>query len=482
MNDNLFKKFLSFSYGSGIGLIIGFLGTMITTRILLPEDFGRASMFTLALNISMIFVLFGTDQSFVRFFYEEVEVNRGRLLYNCLKIPLVLSLIISGIILAFNRKISLLLFEKENFTAIIMLIIGILAQVLYSYSTLVIRMQQKGNLYSILEIISRTLSILTALILYFIMGPSYEIIIYSTVINLVILTAFSILNEKKYWSLENSISTKLVHSKKDILNFGSPLVLTMLITWLFQSFDKIAIKHWSSFDELGLYAAAFKIVALVSVLQGTFSTFWTPVAYEKFEKEPENKYFYEKMSKIITFAMLFVAVLSIAGKDIIVLLLGKNYREAVSIMPFLVFMPIMYTISETTVIGINFYKKPKWHILIALSSCVINLLGNWILVPKYGAIGASISTAFSYVVFFTMRTQISLIYYKVHYGLKKLYFMLLVISIYAVFSIFTTSFYMNILSGLGVILILVFVYKKDLVKGYQFINKQEIFARYLNRR
>jgi O-antigen/teichoic acid export membrane protein len=71
MQDNLFKKFLSFSYGSWAGLIIGLLSTMITTRILDPVHFGKASMFTLVISLSMMVVLLGTDQSFVRFFYEE---------------------------------------------------------------------------------------------------------------------------------------------------------------------------------------------------------------------------------------------------------------------------------------------------------------------------------------------------------------------------------------------------------------------------
>jgi len=50
MKENLIKKFLSFSYGSWIGLVIGFFSTMLTTRILSPQDFGKVSMFTLAIK------------------------------------------------------------------------------------------------------------------------------------------------------------------------------------------------------------------------------------------------------------------------------------------------------------------------------------------------------------------------------------------------------------------------------------------------
>lgn len=479
MKDNLFKKFLSFSYGSWIGFVIGFLGTIIMTRILLPEDFGKASMFTLTLNAFTIFTIFGTDQAFVRFFYEEREENRGGLLYNCLKLPIVIALIITLLIFIFNRQITIFLFEEENLIVGLILAIGIITQVLYRYGTLVIRMQQKGNLFSVLQILKRVFDLIFFLLLYFLLGKSYEIIIYSNVISLIILTTMSIIFEKNYWNPQNYVKANLKHSKTEIIKYGYPLALTILITWLFQSFDKIAIKQWSNFEELGLYAAAFKIVALLSILQTTFSTFWTPVCYETFQKNPQNKTFFQNMSKLIAFIMFFVAILSIAGKDIIIFLLGKSYRDAANIMPFLVFMPIMYTLSETTVIGINFYKKPKWHILIASVSCLTNIIGNWILVPNYGAIGAAISTAFSYIVFFSLRTQISLKYYKVNYGLKKVYVMILVISIYAIYSIINSNFYLNLLTGFGILTFMLILYYKELTKAYNkfFKNNNSIFRK-----
>jgi O-antigen/teichoic acid export membrane protein len=475
MSDGLFKKFLTFSYGSWIGLVIGFLGTIITTRILMPEDFGKASMFTLALNVLMIIIMFGTDQSFIRFFYEEEIEKRRGLLYNCIRIPVILSLFLITVLLVLNRTISIWLFEEESLLVVLFLCMGIIAQILYRYSTLVIRMQQKGKLYSNLHIIHKMLSIIILILFYFFLGASYKIIVYSTVINLLIIASIAIWSEKKFWNKKNRKIKNLKHKGIEIVRFGSPLVITILITWLFESFDKIAIRHWSDFNELGLYAAAYKIVALVSVLQTTFSTFWTPVAYEKFENEPEDKKFYEKIFKIVSFTMFLVAIISIAGKDVIVYLLGREYRDASNIMPFLVFMPILYTISEITVVGINFFKKPKWHVLIASIACIVNIFGNWVLVPLYGALGASVSTAFSYIVFFVLRTQISQIYYKINYNLYKTYLMLMIISAYALFSVITNSFYHNILVGMIVLLALVIFYIKDVKMGYKTLKNLKAF-------
>lgn len=471
MKENLVKKFLTFSYGSGVGLIIGFITTVVSARLLTPEDFGKAAMFTLAINVCMIFIVFGTDQSFVRFFYEETEENRGGLLYNCLKAPVIIMLVSMIILFAFYKKLSFFLFGESRFDIVLLLAVGIITQVIYRYSVLVIRMQKKGNLFSLLGILNKAMLLGFTLLFFVLIKPGYEIIVYSTVFTFIITTVISIILEKKFWSFKNLSVKNLKHSKKEIFHYSYPLVLTTLITWLFQSFDRIALRQWSDFHELGLFAAAFKIVALLNVIQVAFTTFWTPVCFEAFEKNPNETKLFETVSKVVAFFMFILAILTIMFKGVIVVALGSKYANASLIMPFMVFMPIMYTLSETTVIGINFFKKPKWHILIAVTSCLSNIILNWILVPKYGALGAAISTASSYVVFFTLRTVISLKYYKVKYGLIKIYIMMFFISLYGFFAIQQQNSMENWIAGCILLVISFMLYFKDLYTIYLNVKK-----------
>jgi O-antigen/teichoic acid export membrane protein len=470
MKSKLFSKFLSFSYGSWIGLIIGFITTIITTRLLTPEQFGIASFFNIIMNLFVIVIIFGSDQSFSRFFYEESKINRGSLLYNCLRTPIFIAVFVIFTIIILNKPISLFLFEEYNFTAMLFFAIGVLVMVLYRFGTVVIRMQQKGNLYSLLEILNKGLSLLLVLVFFKLLGPTYEIIIYSTVITLFILLFLSVYFESEFWSFKNnngSNKTNLKHTRRDIFNYGSPLVFTILITWLFQSFGTFSLKYWSNLEELGLYAAALKIVALLTILQTTFSTFWTPVCYEQFHNDPNNKELYRKVSNIISFIMFFIAICCIAGRDILVLILGPDYKEAAKIMPFLVMMPIMYTISETTGIGINFFKKTKWHIFIASISCLVNVIINTLLVPSFGALGAAISTGISYIVFFSLRTFISQKFYKVNFNLTKIYIMILAITLYSFVSILSNSLLLDIIIGILQMLLLVLLYHKDINQMYR---------------
>ncbi|MDT9026822.1 lipopolysaccharide biosynthesis protein [Rossellomorea yichunensis] len=463
MKDSLIKKFLKFSYGSWVGIILGVFNTMLATRLLQPDAFGKASMFDLFIQVGMILAIFGTDQAFVRLFYEEQSNKRGALLYNCLRIPIIIAIVMIGFVIIFYQPISLFLFGKESLSLAFIISIGILTQLLFRFGQLVIRMQQKGNLYSLLQIFQKLFNIILILIFFWLLGSTFEVLIFSKFLALLLVASIAIYFGKQYWSISNLKIRNVEHSRKEILKLSAPFVLTTFISWLFEGFDKIALRHWSTFDELGLYSASMRLVALVLVLGTTFSTFWTPVAYERFKHQPEKKEFFRYISIIVSFAMFFVAIVCIAAKDLIVILLGSDYQSAAKIMPFLVFMPILYTISETTVMGINFYKKVNWHILIAGIACGINILGNWLLVPNFGAIGASVATAFSYIIFFTLRTSISLRFFKVKYPLVRIYTMIIISSVYSTGTIINGSFWGNILLGLISLSVLVLIFYKDLI-------------------
>lgn len=168
--------------------------------------------------------------------------------------------------------------------------------------------------------------------------------------------------------------------------------------------------------------------------------------------------------------MLIIAIGLIATKDLLIIILGKNYEGAQFIFPFLVLMPIMYTISETTVLGINFKKKTKYHIYIAVSSAVTNIIGNLILVPYLGAKGAAISTGLAYVVFFVTRSYFGNKLYKVEVKYAK--FFISVISVYVLATISSIYKFNTIILVVTILstFVVLFMYK-NVIKDFFTIIK-----------
>ncbi len=82
------KGFLSFSVGTWLRAIISFFSTPVISYLIVPEEFGRAAMFTLVYNIALLVSLLGIDQSFVRYYYETEE--RNSLFWTSLFLPLLI--------------------------------------------------------------------------------------------------------------------------------------------------------------------------------------------------------------------------------------------------------------------------------------------------------------------------------------------------------------------------------------------------------
>lgn len=466
MKTELLKKFFSFSIGGYINIIIGLWIVPITTRILSPEQYGIFSLINTVVNILGVICFLGIDQGFVRYFYEENEENRGDLLLKCLYFPITSIIFFSFFLFFFNSKISIfLLGEKDNFIWKI-LVISIIFIMINRFSLLVIRMNQKGKLYSFFTTLLKILEFIFILLLYKRYGNSYKTLIISNLYSLIIITILSILYERKIWNFKGKIKTP----KTEILKYSFPFSLTIALNWLMSSSDKIVIKIFSNLTELGFYSGAFKIISLLAIVQTSFTTFWTPVMFEHNSKKPEDTIFFKNIFNYLSVIFFSLGVGIIATRDIIILFLGNKFYQSIFIMPMLVFIPIMYLLSEITVVGIYFKKKTKYLFYISLIVSTFNFLGNIVLVPKLGARGAAISTGLAYILFFSLKTFFSNKLINYSFNLKKIYLIIFLIFIYALSLTFYDNFYYTISIGILLEMIILLIYLPVL---------KEIFSKYL---
>ncbi|MEJ5230086.1 MAG: polysaccharide biosynthesis C-terminal domain-containing protein, partial [Pseudothermotoga sp.] len=329
-----------------------------------------------------------------------------------------------------------------------------------------IRMQKKGLLFSGLIVVNSLSNVAGTIVYALLISRDFYSIVFGQIIGN--LSAFLV---GSFADNELRRFSKVSLSKiKEHLKFGVPFLPTSLLFWLFSSIDRISLRQYSTFNEIGLYSAAFKIVSVMNLVQAGFTTFWTPVVYERYETDSEPRDFFRKANLIVSCVMFLFGFLVLGFKDLIFLLLNRSYREAAYIAPFLILYPIMYTISETTVMGINFTKKTYWHIVVTGVSATVNFVGNTLLVPHLGARGAAISTGLSYILFFTMRTMISERLYKIGFELRKVYIGTIVIVFVALVGTLIRSFIGTMLSSLIGVLAILLLYRKSASIVYKTIG------------
>lgn len=432
------KRLTDFSIGPFISAIIGFVTVPVTTYLILPADFGKSAMYTMGFTITSLFIFLGFDQAFVRE-YNTCE-DKSELFWNSIIIPLIFSLLIGAIYILFYKQISLLMFDSIEKYTVIILSLSLPFAVIDRFNMLILRMEEKARIYSMFSIINKLLALFILIPYLLFVDRSYKGIINATFINLVIICLIESYYVRHIWKIKFKVNKKLLTK---MFKFGLPLIPTSIIGWLFSSMDRIALRQWSSFNEIGIYSAAFKIIGILAIIQTCFSTFWVPTAYRWHENNTSNDR-YTKVSEILLTIMCLVFSFIVLFKDLIIKLLSSNYGVASNSVPFLLFFPIMYTVSETTTLGIPFSRKTSYNIIISIVSACVNYFGNYLLVPKYGAMGASISTGISYIVFFWMRTLISRrLWFNFPIGIYiKDIILLLILS---VLSITINNFFINLL-------------------------------------
>lgn len=401
--NTFIKKLVGFSLGPIFGAFISLMTVPITTYFISPTEYGKASMFTVVQAMMATFIYLGIDQSYTReYHYHE---NKKELFQNALLVPIMASALLGGIIFVFSEQFSILLFSDGDYKHIsILFTLLIVSTVIERFLLLSIRMEEKALEYSFFSIFVKVTVFILTLVLVLLGSRTFLTIVYSTILGQLIGDAFLIF---RYRSLFNF---KVSYLNKDLIKkmvlFGLPLIVAASLTNLLNTAGRFFLRGYSTYYELGIYTAALKIANVLQIVQTAFTSFWVPTAYRWHKEEKETKYFSYVADVLLFFmTLLFFGILFF--KKVIVLILSANYSDAQYIAGLLALTPILYTLSETTTLGIVFSGKSYYNLWVSLLAIGPNLLLNMILVPRYGTVGAAIATAVAYIIFCMARTYFS---------------------------------------------------------------------------
>ena len=376
---SILKKLGAFSIGPIVSAFLGFITVPLITNFITTDEYGRCSMFTLAQSAAALSIYLGLDQAFVREFHsfsDKIE----HLMSNVIRIPLCMVLFIDIVILCIPSRISMILFDTPNeHLAVYLLALMLPCMVFENFGLLKIRMEERGLQYSFFVILLKALTLVFTVLLFLSYEKSFRSAVYAIAAAEIITGLALFCATMRHVPLLTEPIDRVLMER--MLRFGLPLLPATMLGWGLTSMDKVMLRTMCNYSELGLYSAAYKIVNVL----GYFSAANEIVA-------------------CIMCAMCFGVLLC---KDLVALILGTNFARAVYIFPFIMLYPIMYTMSETTAVGISFARKTGYNILISSISAGTNIILNYLLIPDLGGVGAAIATGVSYIVFFWGRTLVS---------------------------------------------------------------------------
>ena len=111
--NSLLKKFGAFSLGPIISSFLGFLTVPLVTFFITPEEYGKASMFTVVQGMVSMFVYLGMDQAFIREF-NNYRNNLAKLLSNAIVIPMTMAAGFTIMAIVFKDTLGVFLYGTTN--------------------------------------------------------------------------------------------------------------------------------------------------------------------------------------------------------------------------------------------------------------------------------------------------------------------------------------------------------------------------------
>ncbi|QKF76872.1 lipopolysaccharide biosynthesis protein [Arcobacter defluvii] len=409
-------------------LALGPIGAAFFSLITLPfiawffnaEDVGRFNMLQVFLGLTVTIFSLQMHQSYVREYYEEEDKE---MLLKMTILPGFFLLIIAIILLfIFSFSISKILFDVESFEIDILVLLTVISSFFINSFSHVIRMMGKEWFFAISQIFPKIiLFILLGVILLFNFEYSFLILMNINTITLVLSTILFIYLSNTSWKIFKLNKINLLLLNK-IVKFSLPLVLGGLAYWGLSYIDRFFLKNYSGLEEVGIYSIASTLAGVISIFTTVFATIWHPLIFKWIKEGIDPK----RVQNVINILFVFITFIwSIFGlfSWIIPIFLPENYELVQYIIVGCTAGSLLYLLSEATTVGIGISRRSIFSLLSSFLAFVVSVILNYLLVPCFGGIGASISIMISFYIFFIIRTEATI--YLWHFLDRKLIYAML---------------------------------------------------------
>ena len=191
----------------------------------------------------------------------------------------------------------------------------------------------------------------------------------------------------KEWKFESKVAIELFKDSWPLLFSGVAIAVYMRV-------DQVMIKEMLDLNAVGQYAAAVRISEAWYFIPMLVGASLSPAIFNA--KRTNEKLYYSRLQSfytaIVWSAILIAIPIAIFSEEIIDLLYGVDFSGAAQVLVIHVWAGIFLALGVACgkwYIAENYTRGALYKALLGM--CV-NIVGNYILIPKYGINGAAFST------------------------------------------------------------------------------------------
>jgi len=255
---------------------------------------------------------------------------------------------------------------------------------------------------------------------------------------------------------------------KEVVQFGYPFVFAGLAYWFFGSLDRWMLATMADNTQVGLFSIAFKFASLLVFINFAFGQAWSPFAIKIYAERPDYRTVFSHILSYLFFGLSLIgAGLTLFARELLHLLTPASYWSAATVMGYITMGMVLQGTTQVTALGISLERKTHLISHAAWFTAGVNFILNWLLIPKYGALGSGIAIFLSYGVITGLYLYWTQKLHPIPLEIKKLVSILCLIFAVLIFSSFINTFSWSPmilfykLIFFGLLLLIGFIFKRE---------------------
>lgn len=381
-----FHDILHSFFSRGFSLGLGFLVTILITRNFSVEVFGEYSFLISIAMTCFQFAHLGFSSANTYYI-----VHNKKLLPFLLANTQILGLVVGFITLIVLLILNIIYFHRE---------VSLIIVTAFMVPFLVITELNRGLLTGLEKIKTANNLDLLSKILYTIMVISV-IVYFQSIWSLIFAYVMQmfIYSSTSFYNLFKKAKNKLkpsIHLFRKTSNYSIRIYLTLFLAFLVLKIDVYFIEYFMGNKPLGIYSLAATLAThLILIINVVI-----PLLLPKLATINNTSERIKKLRNILFYALILLVLINLGfyflGKWFIVLVFGDKYLESVIIIQILLMATSVLSLETILAQYYAFIGKIKFLIYYWLITLSLNIILNYLWIPKYGIEGAAWASFISY--------------------------------------------------------------------------------------
>ncbi len=371
----------------------GFLTTPVFTRLMSVEEFGLVTQYNSVLEVVTVVATLSLSAGVYQVAMNEFSSDRDTFTFSSMILSNLATIVVFAIIFVLRERVI-------NIIKLTPDLIFCMFLYLLIYPAMQMWMAKQRYEYKY-----KTVAAVSIFSVAFNLGTAVVCVIVAKNVNL---------GAVKIWSMSlTQIVTALVvyyflgknarwkidwRYIKYAFAFNAPLLIHYLAQYVLRSSDKMMITYFCGERATGLYGLGSTVASIALMAWSAMAASLTPYMYSHINTKEYDKVNRAVIAVVGIFGVCCIGV-ALVGPEIVYILGSQKYMENIQLIPPIAASSLLAAIYGIYSTIVFYHHKRTSTAIMTIIAAGINIILNYILIPKYGYIAAAYTTEIAYLIY-----------------------------------------------------------------------------------